>query len=345
MSTLQLAALILAGEFALLAWVILFLMLRRQHHQTKDDEVHAEAVMEHLESSEHSHRDALTNLFENTYRLEGDELAAKVDEYMERERAFYNVMLNLYLNRDGEKLKEIPAELAKVIKPWAEITPTGMISANEVTSLENERAQLSAELENTKETLEQLMDEYTAAFQQAEQAKAKPADKPPATPAGADTAPPASSAEDAEDVNFDDLDMDDADFDIQAMETAQPEEPEESEAPETALEPEPTANTTADAEDAAKDTVEDVVEDSVGDTAKDAVEDALDPSEIDAMLEQLAKETASDSAAAAPDADRERALSPQEIEDARARDELEGLADLFDMSDDSDSAASDKQKT
>ncbi|MBZ8144090.1 hypothetical protein CLD22_30435, partial [Rubrivivax gelatinosus] len=117
MSTLELGGLILAVEFALLAWGILFVMLRRQRSLVHTDQAHAGAVLEHLENTEVSRRDALANLFETTYRLEGDDLAAKVDEYVAREKAFYSAMLSLYLNRDGTKLQEIPDELAKVLTP------------------------------------------------------------------------------------------------------------------------------------------------------------------------------------------------------------------------------------
>lgn len=308
MSTLQLAALILAGEFALVAWVILFLMLRRRRHQEQDDEVHAGAVMEHLEAHETTHRDALASLFETTYNLEGDALAAKVDEYMERERAFYNMMLSLYLNRDGAKLKEIPAELAKVIKPWAEMTPVGMISASDVNSLENERVQLSTELENTKETLEQLMEEYMAAFKKAEQqqADAPPAPRPAPEPApGISTREPEAvmqAPEPDEETDLGDFDMDAGDFDIQPAES-----PPENESAKPSPEP--------------------------PDESESPLDEALDPSDIDAMLEALAKEAAGEqeSAPAKPDEEPERLLSPEEIEQARARDELEGLADLFDL--------------
>ncbi|NVZ07928.1 hypothetical protein HW932_01460 [Allochromatium humboldtianum] len=307
MSTLQLAALILAGEFALVAWVILFLMLRRRRHQEQDDEVHAGAVMEHLEAHETTHRDALASLFETTYNLEGEALAAKVDEYMERERAFYNMMLNLYLNRDGAKLKEIPAELAKVIKPWAEMTPVGMINASDVTSLENERAQLSTELENTKETLEQLMEEYMAAFKKAEQQQAEAPPPPPALePApGLPAREPeavAQAPEPDEEADLEELDMDAGDFDIQPAESPPEDEPAEPT-------PEPPAE------------------------SESSFDEALDPSDIDAMLEALAKEAVGEQepAPAKPDEESERPLSPEEIEEARARDELEGLADLFDL--------------
>ncbi|MCK7576474.1 MAG: hypothetical protein MZV65_11635 [Chromatiales bacterium] len=308
MSTLQLAALILAGEFALLAWFILFLMLRRQRHQEQDDQVNAGAVMEHLEAHETTHRDALANLFETTYNLEGEALAAKVDEYMERERAFYNMMLNLYLNRDGAKLKEIPAELAKVIKPWAEMTPVGMINVSDVTSLENEKAQLSTELENTKETLEQLMEEYMAAFKKAEQQQTDSPQEPPSAPEPVPRTPfeepqPVTQApEPDEEADLGDLDMDAGDFDIQPAESL-PED--ESAQPSTAPPNE----------------------------SESSFDETLDPSDIDAMLEALAQEVVQkpEPTPALANEAHERPLSPEEIEEARARDELEGLADLFDL--------------
>jgi hypothetical protein len=295
MNTVQLAALILAAEFALLAWGILFWMLRWQRHQDRADAAHAGAVMEHLEAREVSHREALTRLFETTYRLEGEELAAKVEEYLARERAFYNMMLNLYLNRDGARLKEIPAELSKVVKPWAEITPVGMISASEVSHLETEKAQLAVELEHTKETLEQLMQEYMAAFKKIEQ---QTDDSPPEPDRRAQT-PDERSGEDME---VKALDIDADDFDVQLAVDTELKEPPRPGPPDDEIKP----------------------------TA--SIEDALDPNDIDAMLEALAKEAVGElePAPATPDKGSEPPLSPEEIEEARARDELEGLADLFD---------------
>jgi len=194
MTALELGSLILSGEFALLAWGILFVMLRRQRQNKQADHVHAEAMQEELASSEQSRRGALETLFASTYKLEGEELAAKVEEYVDREKAFYNAMLSLFLERDGSRLKELPAELTKVLTPWAKLTPTGMIPASAVGDLEVEKSKLSNELESTKETLEQLMEEYTAAFARShgkpEAAAAPPVSAPSAPPAailGAET--------------------------------------------------------------------------------------------------------------------------------------------------------------
>lgn len=276
-SSLYIAALILVGEFAILAWGILFWMLKRQRNQELDETTKAKAVIRQLDADEISHRDALTQLFEQTYHIEGDELTAKVDEYIGRERAFYNVMLNLYLKRDSSKLKQLPIELAKVIKPWSEITPYGMMSADEVSGLEHEKDRLALELASTKETLERLMDEYTAAFKHAEldlPQTAAPAPSVSPTPAIQETLNPvAAGVEQAIP----------ADADLESFEAENSER-----------------------------------------------------SDIDAMLEALAQEEQQEvksvptPAPIKPNPPAARALSPEEIKDKHAQEELEGLADLFD---------------
>lgn len=293
MTDLQLASLILTAEFALVSWVLLFIFLRRQRQRQEEDHAHAGAVRQHIEARELSHREALTRLFETTYGIQGEELSAKVEEYLERERAFYNVMLNLYLNRDGAKLKQIPEELAKVVKPWAELTPVGMVSAEALSNLESENSRLVSELEQTKETLEQLMQEYLAAFKKG----AAPPEPDPEAPPEPPTPEPAA------------LDLDDIDVDLEpAVAAIQP--------PTPAPEPEPSP---AAAEEPAP--------------APEPAEEHIDPEDIDAMLRALAEEMTGNKPpepSPAPPATEEIALDPEEIAEARAREELEGLADLFD---------------
>jgi len=181
MTAIELGSLILAVEFGFIAWGTLFLLLRRNRDQRHTDQDHASAVLEELQEQELDRRDALSNLFANTYKLEGNELSSKVDEYVEREKAFYSAMLSLYLERDGAKLRDLPAELTKVLTPWAHITPSGMVDASKVGSLEEEKAALALELDNTQQTLERLMDEYMAAFDKNEapdEQAPKPAPQP-----------------------------------------------------------------------------------------------------------------------------------------------------------------------
>lgn len=178
MSTLELNGLILSVEFALLAWGILFILMRRQRRSQQTDHAHADAALDEMKTGEPSRREALSTLFESTYGIAGDELTAKVDEYVNREQAFYTAMMRLYLERDGEKLKDLPNELTKVLSPWVTLTQSGMVPASELDDLETAKITLATELQNTKRTLDDLMAEYTAAFHK----MGPPVIAPPAPP-------------------------------------------------------------------------------------------------------------------------------------------------------------------
>ncbi|MBK5964621.1 hypothetical protein CCR95_11155 [Thiocystis minor] len=235
MSALELGSLILAVEFALVAWAILFFLLRRQRQQLHSDQTHAGAAIEKLAKTETSRRDDLTALFQSNYQLEGEELAARVDEYVAREKAFYNAMLSLYLERDGAKLKDIPAELTKVLSPWTNLTPSGLVPAGELDHLESEKSELAAELESTQRTLDELMQEYSAAFSRSHQ---PPESAPP------QAAPPDKSIADIV-IEEEAMDMDQDGFDVRAEEEADQHEFEIAdtlaETPFAAPEPEKTA--------------------------------------------------------------------------------------------------------
>ena len=328
MNALELSGLILTVEFALAAWAILFILLRRQRQSLQTDHAHADAAIKELASSEVSRRDALSNLFQSTYGLEGEELESRVNEFVEREQAFYSAMLSLYLERDGKKLKDLPAELTKVLSPWANLTPSGMVHTSEISgqigSLEHEKAELVTELEHTKRTLEQLMDEYTAAFDKAHAPPAAPASPPPA---------PAKDDITADTVFEAETPMLDQDWiDVQ---------PDASE-PEPEVKTEPAGKTTADLDALLFDDVQDEPEPQPApdDTPEPPVVDNLDDAfgeplqyDIEEVDEPAAEpfDLPPDTAKAVrPDDAIETAWStPPRTEEEIAREELEGLADLF----------------
>lgn len=333
MSTLELAGLILAVEFALVAWVILFVLLRRQRQSLQTDHAHADAAIKELANNEVSRRDALSTLFQSTYGLEGEELESRVKEYVEREQAFYSAMLSLYLQRDGGKLKDLPAELTKILTPWASLTPSGMVPASEISSqigsLEHEKAELATELEHTKQTLEQLMDEYMAAFDKAQAPPETPASPPPPAP---------TEDEGAADIVFEDetLELDQNAIDVQ---------PDVGE-PEPEVKTKPVAKTTADLDallfDDAQDEPEPQDELPAPDEAPASpIADNLD----DVFGEPLQYDIEADDEPALKPGDLrpgnieanqpndpiEAAWStPPRTEEEIALEELEGLADLFD---------------
>lgn len=172
MTSIELASIILAGEFALVAIAVPAFLWRRRSKDTDTEYADAEALFDDIEAKEPSRREALSTIFSSTYQLEGDELEQKVNEFVEREQTFYEVMTQIYLTRDGEKLKTIPEELTKVISPWLRMTPPGEDQKGEITALESANSELNTQLDATREKMDALMREYLAAFKKAEAAEA-----------------------------------------------------------------------------------------------------------------------------------------------------------------------------
>jgi len=176
MTALELTGMGLAAEFALAALVMFFIMRQRQRTLQTTARHDVQAASEHLVEREPSRRESLQQLFATTYQMQGKALEARVEEFIARETAFYHAMLRVYLERDGAKLKELPDELLKVLAPWIELAPNAAPDAA-AAALRTENARLTAELDSTKETIAQLLEEYNAAFaryqQTAEAAKAK----------------------------------------------------------------------------------------------------------------------------------------------------------------------------
>ncbi len=167
MSALGLAALILAGEAMLAAWIVPAVVLRRRRRVAVVEQADAQSMIEQVSEAEPSRRDALATIFSSTYQLEGEELEQRVEEFISREQAFYQVMTSVYLERDSARLKEIPEELTKVISPWLRMTPRAGADADSLAELESEKAALSEELDETRRNMDELMAEYRAAFDKA----------------------------------------------------------------------------------------------------------------------------------------------------------------------------------
>jgi len=164
LTTLELAGLILATEFALVACLVPAWLLRRTRRLETLEAHGAQRLLDDVERAEPNRREALETVFATAYNLEADELGARVDEFIAREQAFYQVMTSVYLERDSRRLEEIPAELTKVIAPWLRMTPKNMIDAGALETLEAENTALSAELDQTRGHMEELMREYLKAF-------------------------------------------------------------------------------------------------------------------------------------------------------------------------------------
>ena len=164
-TSLEIAASIMAIEFALIAWIAPAVILRRQRKDDDTDVAEVESLFEEVAAEEPTRRDALTTIFATTYQLEGEELTNTVAEFVEREQAFYQVMSEVYLKRDASRLKEMPEELTKVISPWIRMTPEPTGDDAAVAELESENSALQDELDSTKRHMEALMAEYLKGYE------------------------------------------------------------------------------------------------------------------------------------------------------------------------------------
>lgn len=164
MTTLELASLVLSAEFALASAIILFVVRRRQQQAAATEQQQAKGLKTVVQGEAPSRREALTKLFKSNAHLKGRQLTTTVDQFLSREQAFYDAMLNIYLNKDGKSLKDIPEELRKVLTPWAELQAGMNEDTAAIGDLRAENAQLSAQLEHNKEVIERLLEEYDASF-------------------------------------------------------------------------------------------------------------------------------------------------------------------------------------
>ena len=168
-TALELGLLVLTIEFALVAIAIGGLALRGGQRTHAVQVTAAASLVTKVEATEAARREALSAIFCDTYNFEAAEAERVVTDFIERERAFYNAMIGVHLGRGGKSLDEVPAELTKVIAPWLRLTPKNMINADTVQALENANSMLNQELASTKRVLDELMDEYNAAFHKEQQ--------------------------------------------------------------------------------------------------------------------------------------------------------------------------------
>ena len=265
MQTLELSYLILAVEFSLIALMTLAYMLYTRRRTVVADAAGAQALQAEITEREPTRRDALRKIFSERYNIKDAVLDAKVEEFVERERSFYETLLSVYVQHDPEGLSKMGGELNKVIAPWVSMVPEGMVDGptaealqNNLTELNSQNRNLSEELDHTKQVMEGLLDEYNAAF--GHQAAMKLATEPLDVPGdGAD-----SSDNDLSDLEITMETEVVLGADTQTPEIAQTrtDTPEVSDQPETLSAPD-------------------------GDTTVSSDDEDLSPEEIDDLLEQL----------------------------------------------------------
>ena len=164
-TSLEAALLILTIEFGLLAGVVTFFAYRGARSVEAESAAQATELVSKVSNTEDTRRTALETVFKDKYQFEGDELGAAVDEFMQREKAFYNAVVGAFLGRGNSKISDLKDELTKIVAPWISITPKNMVDKGTAESLAQAKSGVEQELGETKQVLEKVMAEYNRAFQ------------------------------------------------------------------------------------------------------------------------------------------------------------------------------------
>lgn len=163
-TSLEAGLLILTVEFGILAAVITYFAYRGARTVEAESTAQATELVSKVSNTEDARKVALQTVFKEKYQFEGDELTAVVDEFMQREKAFYNAVVGAFLGRGSKKISDLNDELTKVVAPWISITPKNMVDRETAESLAQEKSQVETELGETKQVLEKMIAEYNRAF-------------------------------------------------------------------------------------------------------------------------------------------------------------------------------------
>ncbi len=165
------ALLILSAEVIVLLLVVGSVFLFFRLRNKKKDAHAATQLVDDLKKNEPDRRENLTQVFKDVYGIEGDELGTVVNEFIDREKAFYKVLLSTYLKRDASKLQTFGSELEKMVLPYMELVPKDMVDSSEVDALnadleqlKKENSELGGELSSSKGIIDEMMSEYSRAF-------------------------------------------------------------------------------------------------------------------------------------------------------------------------------------
>lgn len=202
-TTLELALLALCAEFALLSAGLCFVMWRGGKRQEQSTIDNVSSLVSTVEQSDSPRREALLTVLRETYRFDDGKAEKVVSDFIEREHAFYNALIGVHLGRGGKTLADVPAEVTRLVAPWLRLTPTPVVDEDAVEALQTQNLTLSNQLAETKEVLDELMSEYSAAFLRGQtdpmvrldaDEESAPPDDAQADTTLADEAPPADAA-------------------------------------------------------------------------------------------------------------------------------------------------------
>lgn len=165
--TMDTLTLIFAGEAALMLTLICIMVFWKSFRAKRADQSAGDDLAKSVIKTEGERHAALKEAFSECYEMDDSELIKVVDEFIARERAFYKTLISVYVNRDAEQFKNLGDSLQEMVQPYTDLAKSAEPLANSeaLEALEQKNEALSKELDESKDVMEGLMDEYKASFE------------------------------------------------------------------------------------------------------------------------------------------------------------------------------------
>jgi len=152
----------------------LFFSLRRN----KKDRKSAAQLVEQIKHQSELRLSETGSFLQEKYQFEGEELEKAIQSIDRAEKKFMQNLINMYLQRDSDRLLKIDASLAELIEAYKELTPATLAAENgdevaietedentaELEELRASNARLSEELAITKQTMGNMIAEFGNMF-------------------------------------------------------------------------------------------------------------------------------------------------------------------------------------
>ena len=141
-------------------------LIRRNMKGKKADVLAAGELVKNVQQNESGRRESLLQVFRECYSMEEEELNLAVDEFLNRERAFYKTMISVYVNHDAEEFSKMSVALQDMVKPYSDLALSAdPIEDNEkLEALQQQNEELGKELNDSKKVMDELLSEYSATF-------------------------------------------------------------------------------------------------------------------------------------------------------------------------------------
>jgi hypothetical protein len=171
MSSINTSFIIITVEFLLVfGGLIVYLFYSKTRTSKKNYAVAADLVSK-IKTNETVRRKSIRKIFTNNYGISEGEAAKKVDEFVAREKAFYKMLIAVYLKNDRDQLMKITDAFESVIVPCLQLMPEDYVDTKTVeeiktqaSNLKDENTELHEELVESNKILDELIQEYSAAF-------------------------------------------------------------------------------------------------------------------------------------------------------------------------------------